>query len=79
MLHVSYALHLQTETTSMDMDDSDDKVIQNTGTQSNVSINNVSKNVQKQLTKLKWDLIYCDVTTHVRFHPVVQWFTLCLC
>lgn len=37
MLHVSYALHLQTETPSMDMDDSDDKVIQNTDTQSNVS------------------------------------------
>lgn len=42
MLHVSCAFHLQTETTSLDMDDCDDKVIQNTDTQSNVSMTNPS-------------------------------------
>jgi len=41
MLHVSCAFRLQTETTAMDMDDCDDKIIQNTDTRSNVSITNI--------------------------------------
>lgn len=50
MLHVSCALRLQTETASMDdMDDYDDKVFQNTGTQSNVSITNPAVNVLNEI------------------------------
>lgn len=45
-MHFSCAFRLQTQTTSMDMDDCDDKVIQNTDTQSNVSITNTPDNVQ---------------------------------
>lgn len=43
-MHFSFAFHLQTQTTSMDMDDCDDKVIQNTDTKFNVSITNTSDN-----------------------------------
>lgn len=44
-IHFSCAFHLQTQKTSMAMDDSDDNVIQNTDSQSNVSITNTSVNV----------------------------------
>ena len=48
MLHVSCAFRLQTEETSVDMDDCDDKVIQNTDTEPNVSITDTSGNVWNQ-------------------------------
>lgn len=46
MLHVSCAFRLQTETTSVDMDDCDGTVIQNTDTQCDVSITNISENTK---------------------------------
>lgn len=45
MLHVSCAFCLQTEKTSMDMDNSNDKVFRNTDTHSTVSITNISDSI----------------------------------
>lgn len=39
-MHFSYAFYLQTQTTAMDTDDYDDKVIQNSDAQPSVSITN---------------------------------------